>query len=166
MPVVERGDFALYETQAILRWIDRLYPDPALTPGDLEQAARMDQLMNITDWYLMPQAGAPIVFPRVVAPRLGIPPDESRIAENLPKAKVCVDEIARLLGSQAFLAGEALSLADLMLAPHISMLAQCGEGQELLKPHGALKAWLARMEARPSMKATTWDRLLEIDQAA
>jgi glutathione S-transferase len=59
------------------------------------------------------------------------------------------------------MAGDALSLADLLLAPHLSMFAQAPEGAQILQEHKNLSRWLARIEARPSMQATTWDRLLE-----
>jgi glutathione S-transferase len=166
VPVVEHGDFRLYETQAVLRYLDRLFPEPALTPTDSRLAARMDQLMGINDWYVMPHIGAPIVFPLVVAPRIGMAGDSSRIAEFMPKAEVCITEIARLLADQPYMAGQSLSMADLMLAPQLSMLGDCAEGQALMAPYPALKAWLERMQARPSMQATTWDRLLEIHKAA
>ena len=70
-------------------------------------------------------------------------------------------EIGRLLDGHSWMAGDALSLADLLLAPHLSMFAQAPEGAQILQDHENLKGWLARIEARPSMKATTWDRLLE-----
>jgi glutathione S-transferase len=165
MPAVEHGDFRLYETQAVLRYLDRIYPDQALIPADPQKAARMDQLVGITDWYLMPQVGVPIVFPKVIAPRLGFPADSTKVADAMPKAKICVGEIARLLGDQPFLAGESLSLADLMVAPQLSLTVMCEEGRGLLAPHPALEAWLERMEARPSMIATSWDRLLEMAAA-
>jgi glutathione S-transferase len=63
VPAVEHGDFLLYETQAALRYIDRVQPFPALTPADPKTAARMDQIMGINDWYLFAQACAPIGFP-------------------------------------------------------------------------------------------------------
>jgi glutathione S-transferase len=52
VPYVEHGDFTLYETAAIVRYVDRMLPQPALTPSNPQAAARMDQLMNINDWYL------------------------------------------------------------------------------------------------------------------
>ena len=54
------------------------------------------------------------------------------------------------------MAGETLSLADLLLGPHLSMLAETLEGVELLAHHDNLVAWLKRLEARPSMRRTTW----------
>src|SRR5258708_2977289 len=43
VPVLEHNGFLLYETQAILRYLDRVLPAPALTPSDPKRAARMDQ---------------------------------------------------------------------------------------------------------------------------
>ena len=43
VPVLEHDGFVLYETQAILRYLDRVLPAPALTPVDARTAARMDQ---------------------------------------------------------------------------------------------------------------------------
>ena len=166
VPAVEHGDFQLYETQAVLRYLDRVEPEPPLTPADPRQAARMDQIMGVNDWYLFAHALAPIGFPRVVAPRIGFPVDGSKVAEAMPRAEICVREIARLLGDQPFLAGETLSLADLMVAPQLSMLMECDEGRSLMAPHAALSAWLERMEARPSMIVTTWERVAEAAKAA
>ena len=61
----------------------------------------------------------------------------------------------------AAMAPGALSLADLLLAPHLSMFALAPEGVAILQDHKNLNGWLARIEVRPNMKATTWDKLLE-----
>ena len=76
IPVLEHDGFSLYETQAILRYLDRVLPSPALTPADPRRAARMDQVMNIMDWYVMPSLTSGIGFNRIVAPIFGIPPAE------------------------------------------------------------------------------------------
>src|ERR1035438_9175029 len=47
VPVLEHDGFTIYETQAILRYLDRVLPAPALTPADPRAAARMDQAMNV-----------------------------------------------------------------------------------------------------------------------
>src|SRR5512140_1427946 len=115
VPAFEHDGFALYETQAILRYLDRVLPQPALTPADPRRAARMDQVMNINDWYLFPGVGNVIVFHRVIAPQLmGLKPDEAAIEAAMPKARTVFAELARLLGEQAFFAGDSVSLADLM----------------------------------------------------
>ena len=70
VPVLEHDDFMLYETQAILRYLDRVLPRPPLTPADPKAAARMDQVMNICDWYIFQGVGNVIAFHRIVGPRL------------------------------------------------------------------------------------------------
>jgi glutathione S-transferase len=167
VPVLEHDGFVLYETQAILRYLDRVLPSPALTPADPRRAARMDQVMNINDWYLFSGVGNVIVFHRVVGPRvMGLKPDEAAIAAAMPKARTVFTELARLLGEQNFFAGEAISLADLLLAPAVAFFTETPEWAELGEPHKNLVAWLARMEARPSMQATTWERVSEMAKAA
>jgi glutathione S-transferase len=167
VPVLEHDGFVLYETQAILRYLDRVRPSPALTPADPKRAARMDQVMNINDWYLFPGVGNVIVFQRVVGPKvMGLVPDEAAIAAAMPKARTVFGELARLLGGQPYFAGDTMSLADLMVAPAVEFFTHTPEWSELGAPHGNLVAWLSRMEARPSMKATTWERVTEMAQAA
>jgi glutathione S-transferase len=167
MPIFEHDGFRLYETQAILRYLDRVLPTPALTPRDPRCAARMDQVMNINDWYLFQGVGNVIVFHRVVGPRvMGTTPDEDAIKGAMPKAQLVFDELARLLAQQPYFAGEAISLADLTIAPAMEFFTQTPEWSVLGAPHANLVAWLARMQARPSMKATTWERLSATAEAA
>jgi glutathione S-transferase len=166
IPAFEHDGWLLYETQAIMRYVDTTLPDPRLQPDDPRAAARMNQIMGITDWYVMPQISSAITFGRVVAPRFNLPVDEARIAQALPNARNCIAEIARLLDGQPYMAGDAISLADLLLAPHLSMFAEAPEGAEILQDHANLRDWLARIEARRSMQATQWERLLERTKAA
>src|ERR1700751_34592 len=166
IPAFEHDGWMLYETQAIMRYVDAVVPGPRLQPEEPRAAARMSQLIGIADWYLMRQVSVPIPRNRVVAPRFNRPVDEDAIARAVPNARICIAEIARLLDGHPWMAGDALSLADLLLAPHLSMFAQAPEGAQILREHENLRRWLARVEARPSMQATTWDRLLERVAAA
>ncbi len=167
VPVLEHDGFMLYETQAILRYLDRVLPAPAFTPADPRRAARMDQVMNVNDWYLFPGVANVIVFHRVVGPRvMGLTPDEAAIEAAMPKARAVFEELARLLGEQPYFTGEAISLADLLVAPQLAFFTQTPEWSALGAPHKNLVAWLERMEARPSFGATTWERVSEMAQAA
>jgi glutathione S-transferase len=167
VPVFEHNGFVLYETQAILRYLDRVLPQPALSPADPKRAARMDQVMNINDWYLFQGVGNVIVFHRVIGPQLmGLKPDEAAIEAAMPKARTVFAELARLLGEQSFFAGDAISLADLLVAPAVAFFTATPEWAELGAAHANLAAWLARMEARPSMIATTRERVSEMAKAA
>lgn len=167
MPAVEHDGFALYETQAILRYIDRVFPAPALTPSDPRAAARMDQVMNISDWYLFQGVGNIIAFQRVVGPQLmGLTPDEAACAEAMPRAHQVFAELNRLLGDQAWFAGDALSLADLMVAPQLDFFVGTPEWAPLTEGRPALVAWLERIKARPSMARTTWEAVLAMARGA
>ena len=160
LPTIEHGDFVLYEAQAISRYIDRAFDGPALTPADPRQAARMDQVLNIVDWYVMPSISSAISFNRVVKPKFGMPVDEEAVANAVPLAKTCVQALEGILGGNAFFAGEAVSLADLFAIGHLDFLAQTPEGADMLAG-SPLLGWIERMNARPSVQNTTWERLEE-----
>jgi glutathione S-transferase len=71
-----------------------------------------------------------------------------------------------MLAEQNYFAGESVSLADFLVAPQISFFTEMPEWTVLGVPHANLVAWLARMEARCSMQATTWERVSEMANAA
>ena len=167
IPVLDHKGFRLYETQAILRYLDRVLPAPNLSPADAQAAARMDQIMNVNDWYLFQGVATVIVFQRIVGPKLmGLTPDEAAIAAAMPKARVVIGELSRLLGDQVYLAGDSISLADLHVAPQLDLLAMTPEWNELSANAGNLTGWLGRMGTRASMTATTWERVAEMARAA
>ena len=154
VPVIEHGDYRLYETQAILRYLDAAFPDPPLPPGEPHAIGRMNQIIGINDWYLFPKVAAVIVFNRIVGPVLmGKTPDEAAIADAMPMAQTCINELDRLLGSKSFLVGERLSIADLMVAPQLDFFQATREGKSLLDGT-KLADWLARINQRPSMQQT------------
>jgi glutathione S-transferase len=167
VPVLDHDGFRLYETQAILRYLDRIVPAPALTPADPKAAARMDQIMGICDWYLHQGCNSIIGFQRIVRPRLlGLPADEAAVAEAVPRAHVVFAELSRLLGGNPYLAGAQVSLADMMVASQMNFLAETPEWTPLTAERANLPAWLARMNARKSFEATTWERVAEMAKAA
>ena len=114
----------------------------------------MNQIIGINDWYFFPKAAAVIVFQRIIGPTLlGTTTDEAAIAAAVPMARVCIAELDRLLGAQLFLAGDRLSIADLILAPQLDFFVETPEGKSLLA-ETRLQAWLNWMNERPSMQAT------------
>lgn len=165
VPVLEHGDFRLYEAQAILRYVDRALPGPALTPAQPRAAGRMDQLMNINDWYLFQGVANVIAFQRIVGPRLlGLTPDEAAIAAAMPKGHAVFEELSRLLDDQPYFVGDAISLADVLPAPQLDFMRATPEWTLLTRGRENLQAWLDRMNARPSMQATTWERVTAMAQ--
>ena len=163
VPVLEHGDFSLYETQAILRYLDRVLPTPPLTPVDPKAAARMDQAMGVNDWYLFNGVANVILFQRVVGPRLmGLTPDEALIAQAMPKAETVFSELERLLSGKPYFTGEDVSLADILLASHIDFFLGTPEWDHLSSGRPEVADWLDRMNARPCMARTTWALVAEM----
>jgi glutathione S-transferase len=87
-------------------------------------------------------------------------------AAALPKAHAVFDEMSRLLGDRTYFVGEAVTLADLLLAPQLDFLRETPEWASLTANNPNLRAWLARMNERPSMIATTWERVAQLAKAA
>ncbi|HUZ12061.1 MAG TPA: glutathione S-transferase family protein [Caulobacteraceae bacterium] len=161
MPAIEHDGFALYETQAIERYIDQAFPGPALTPADAKAAARMNQVIGVIDCYFFqPNAGIGLVFNRVVAPKLGLPVNEAAVQAAIPGARQCMSVLAGLIGEGPYVAGEAFSLADIHAGAQLDMFCECAEGEEMLRGT-PIAPWLERLRARPSFAQTTWERLAE-----
>ena len=154
VPAFEHDGFALYETQAILRYIDEGFPAAPLQPTDLHQFARMNQIIGIVDAYVWPSIAGVILFNRMLAPRFGLPVDEAAVAAALPRARLCLSEIARLMGEQQFLAGERISLADLMVVPLLYYFSKVPEGGGPIAEHPSLREWIGRMAERQSFQVT------------
>lgn len=167
VPVLEHGPFRLYESHAILRYLERVLPAPPLVPASAQAAARMDQVMSINDWYLFQGPGKVISFERVVGPRvMGLDPDEAAIEAVLPKAHAVFAELSALLGDQCYFAGNDFTLADIMVATQLDFLALTPEWNPLTSQRSNLRDWLDRVNARPSLQATTWERVRQLASAA
>lgn len=167
IPVLEHGDFTLFETQAILRYIDRVLPGPALTPVDPRAAGLMDQALNVNDWYLFQGVGNVIGFHRVVAPRvLARAGDDAEVEAAMPRAQDVFTQLSRLLGDRPWFAGDAFTLADILLGAHLDLLSGAPEWAPLTEGRENLRAWLARLNARPSFAATTWEKVEQMADAA
>jgi glutathione S-transferase len=154
VPALRHGDFVLYETEAICRYIDRAFPGPALQPADFKALARMDQWFSAVRDYVYPVMVEEFMWERLVVPMEGGQPDEAKIAAAVPKMRDQLMVFERALASDPYLAGEAPSLADWMLFPIIAYLRVTPEGEAALVAVPKLGAWFARIAVRPSAPAT------------
>jgi glutathione S-transferase len=154
IPAFEHDGFVLYETQAIMRYVDEAFPSAPLQPIEVHPFARMNQIMGVVDNYLTPCLLADVIFQRMVAPLIGRATDEAAVSTALPKVRHCLGEITRLAGDQEFLAGDTVTLADLMAIPQISYFKKFPEGTAQLAELPALAAWVNRMEVRQSVQVT------------
>lgn len=154
VPSFEHDGFSLYETSAITRYIDRAFPGAALQPSSPRDLARMDQVIGIVDSFAYGSIIGKLVWQRMVNPMLGATCDDAVVHESLPHVRKALGELERILGGDQFVAGSALSLADLHLAPIFAYMSGTPESADLLGPHAKLAAWWHRMSERPSIAKT------------
>jgi len=154
MPGFRHGEVTLYETAAIGAYVDETFDGPALRPDDTLARARMVQWISATCDYAYQALIRELVIPRFVLPMRGETPDEDAIEAALPKIERFLAAAEATLAKSDYLAGDALSLADLMLAPCVFYVSMTPEGKAMLPRYKAVTAWLERIAARPSFAAT------------
>jgi len=154
IPALKHGDVSLYETVAILRYVDEAFDGPPLQPDGPLDRARMTQLLSILDTYAYRTLVWDIFVERVVKTRDGASADEVRIASSMGRARTIVSALEQLCEDAPFLLGSRLTLADCHAAPMLSLFKTAEEGSLLLKNAPKLTAWLERFSARPSFQAS------------
>jgi glutathione S-transferase len=154
VPAMRHGEFVLYETQAMCRYVDRAFPGPSLQPKDFKPLALMDQWMSAIEDYVYPVMIEELVWERLVVPMEGGAPDEAVIKAAVPKAAAQIAILERALKSAPYLAGAEVSLADFLLFPIIVYLRVTPEGEAALPKAPQILAWFNRVAARPSAVAT------------
>ena len=154
IPAFEHGGFRLYEAGAIARYVDEVFPGPALMPATAQARARVNQIIGILDSYAYRTWVWDIYVERMrLAERAGAP-DEAKIAAALPRAETCLAAIEDLMTGGPHLLGDRPTLADLHAAPMIALFRLAPEGRAMLAGHARLAEWWEAMNRRPSMAAT------------
>ena len=154
IPAFEHGDFHLFETGAITRYVDEAFAGPPLQPQGAARRAVMNQIIGLLDGYAYRALVWGVYVERVSKPEQGKTPDEALIAAALETARTCLSTLTRLQDGCAFLAGDRLSLADLYAAPMLAYFVQAPEGAALLADYPALGRWWTRLAARPAFLAS------------
>ena len=154
VPTLVHDDFALYETGAITRYLDRAFAGPALQPRSPRALARMDQIIGVVDSYGYWPLVRQVFSHRVFRPAIGQPADEAEVERGLAGAAKVLAALEALAAPDAFLVGPDLSLADLHLGAMIAYFAAAPEGAALLHNHPRLAAWWLHLNRRPSFAAT------------
>ncbi|MCB9755114.1 MAG: glutathione S-transferase family protein [Myxococcales bacterium] len=154
VPALVHGEHTIFETVAIIRYVDEAFDGPALQPATPLGRARMHQWMGINDSYLYPSAIFGVVLPRLVFGPQGAPIDEGAIKAAVPKARQALKVLNDGLDGQTWFGGDTFSLADITLGP---VLFYCGfvpEGPEMFAGFGNLERWKGRWLERPAVQAT------------
>lgn len=157
IPAFEHDGFRLYETGAILRYVDETFEGPALMPplADPRGRARVNQIGGVIDAYLYRPLIWDLYVERCDAPAEGRASDEAKVAAAIPRVAACFAALAALAQEEGpFLLGAQLTLADLHLAPMISLGLRATEVPPLLAAQPKLARWWRTMRDRPSLAAT------------
>lgn len=153
VPILDHNGFKVYETSAIVLYLEDLFPEPALLPKAPRERARVYQWISAVNSYYYPYLVYHLAHERLVFPALGIEPDEKVVAAAMPRIEQGLDILeAELREGAPFLVGGQLSLADFFLYPSVYALNLTPEGQNLLPSQPAASKWLARMDRLESVK--------------
>jgi glutathione S-transferase len=150
VPTLEEDGFVLYESTAILNYLEATRPTPPLAPSDPRGRALVDMHMKLCDLQLTRHAGT-IVFPKRFLPK------ERWNTAAMAEAKAEIEKhlaiLDKHLAGRTYLVAEQFSLADVCYAPFVEFMPLME-----IAPPPAVAAWSERLLARPSAVATRPDK--------
>ncbi len=155
VPTIVDGAFTLYESNAIVEYLDEAYASHGvrLFPGDAHKRAKVRRLVSEADAYTSEATDKMIDVLLYAKP-------EERDPAKLEAARAAVAEefafVARYLEGD-FLVG-TLSAADFALYPFVAFMDRCHQRVPEFDPAPlvppALAAWKKRVEALPYLDKT------------
>lgn len=155
VPAIVHDGFALYESGAIIEYLEESFAGPSLWPHDVQGRAVARRRMLECDFYLYPPL-------RRIADELllkgGAPPNRDVVAEAREAASENLASFAGYMRG-TYLAGEQPSAADYSLYPLTAVLLRLNERYrdfelEPILP-ARLKTWRDAIQALPYF-AKTW----------
>ena len=150
LPILEDGDFVLWESSAMLAYIAAQAGRADLAPTTPRERAEVERWTLWEGAHFGP-AIRKVAFERVVKKLAGMgAPDEATVKAGVEEFAARAAVLEQSLGTKEYVCGR-LTIADFDLAPYAALTASCGLDFE---PYPKAKAWLGRMTARDSMKKT------------
>jgi glutathione S-transferase len=159
IPVLEDGLFTLFESGAIMRYLDQKLFGMKLTPSSPREIGRMEQWLSVEPAYLAPAIWS-LMYQTQVRPRFGEQPDEAEMARARKDVSQVLAVLDRELSQRAdkgYLAGYTYTLADICFMPSFQFLEEAGE-QRLIASHAHVHNWWTRVSARPTFRKTMQKR--------
>lgn len=151
VPTLVHDGFVVYETSAIIRYIDEAFPGMKLQPVDARRRARMNQIIGVVDAYAYWPMVRQVFAQRVFCKAMRWPVDEAMIAEGAAKSAHALAALEALAEGGPFLVGDAPSLADLHLGAMVAFFVMAPEGRAELARHAKLSDWWSGFWTRPSL---------------
>ncbi|OJH33842.1 glutathione S-transferase family protein [Cystobacter ferrugineus] len=148
VPVLEDDDgFCVWESNAILCYLAALKPGSGLMPMDARGVAQVQQWLQWQATTLAPST-TEVLMETVYAKMMGREKDEAKYVAGLEKVRRDLGILEGVLTQREFLCG-SLTIADFSLVSNLLLRAPMGLELEAF-PH--VKAWVARLEARESVR--------------
>lgn len=157
VPVFRHGELTLCESEAMARYIDKVFDGPKFFPEDPAVCAKVDQwvsLHNTTfDISMIRQYALGYILPKMA----GEEPNRAQIDAALPLMKKHLAVLNDALAN-GHLVGDSLTYADLAVFPTLNYLPGFPESAEMLKDCPNITAFLEAMNGRDSAKKTVVQR--------
>jgi glutathione S-transferase len=153
------GKVVLPGARVILDYLEESHRTPVLLPPGPVERAEMRTVIDIIERLMAPEVGATLLAERIdtrVRRRPG-PPDTRRLREGADALRTYLQGFEARAESHAFIAGSALTLADLVLAAHLSCFDYFGDIDWKAWPN--LATWYVRLKSRSSFQPLLADRL-------
>lgn len=150
MPALRHGATHLYETLAVVSYVDDVFDGPSLIPTEPLAKARVFQWISAYNDYLV--RDMIVDYVRVYAFAGGA--DRARIdkaAARIARHLALLDET---YGDRDWLVGHSLTAADLFLAPAIAYLKAFPESAAMLPQHPNVMRAHAAIAATEAFRAT------------
>jgi glutathione S-transferase len=150
VPTIDDDGFVLYESSAILLYLEATRPTPPLAPADARGRARMDMHLRLCDLQMARPTGT-IIFPKRFLPEDRW--DRATMAQAKSEIDTHLAIVERQLADQPYLVGDAYTLADVAYTPFLEFLPLME-----VEPGPRVAAWRKRLLERPSAVATVPER--------
>jgi glutathione S-transferase len=154
VPAFEHDGFELFETTAILLYVDEAFDGSDLQPKEPRERAKMTQVISIINAYAYTACISSCVTQRLIMPLLGEKPDEDVIAAAVQQATTSIEALEAIIDGKEFFVGDKLSLADLIVVPVCDYFSQTPEGEVILGKTPNLKRWWDTISKRESVVKT------------
>lgn len=146
VPTLQEEDFLLYESTAILTYLEAAYPQPPLVPADRRQRALVEMHMKLCDIQMTRQTGT-IIFPKRFLPKERW--DEKAMAQAKDEIEKHLEILERQIAGKQYLVADRYTLAEVCYTPFVQFLPLME-----ITPPPAVAKWVEQMLARPSAVQT------------
>jgi glutathione S-transferase len=153
VPVLDDDGFVMFESRAIIRYLDIRLPGGSLVPASPRARARMDQWLSVDQSYVAPHVRT-LAINRILRKHQGLPMDEAAMTEAERGLRDAFATIDRALASDRYLAGDMFSLADISLMPYVAGLTMV-EAPHVIGGLRELSRWWEQVSARESWRRAT-----------